>query len=294
MSEHQSKYDQVTNRIIAELEEGVAPWVKPWSTGSSVAMPCNAATGRAYSGINVLTLWDAAMRAAYPVPRWLTFRQVQEHRGYVRKGERGARVFFVKSIAQDEDEEQHRKRRSLLRAYTVFNVAQCEELPARFYDVPAERPAEEQRQAMEQFLTAVGATVRFGGDRAFYSPSADVIVLPAFAAFESAGHFYATSLHEHMHWSGSEKRLAREFGKRFGDRAYAADELVAELGAAFLCARIGIEGKLRHAEYIGSWIELLKDDPRAIFTAASKASQAADFLSSFSEVNHNDDTGEAE
>lgn len=173
----------------------------------------------------------------------------------------------------------------------VFNVAQCEDLPARFYDVPAERPAEERHKAAESFLAAVGAEIRFGGDRAFYSPSADVIVLPAFAAFESAGHFYATSLHEHVHWSGSAKRLAREFG----DRSYAAEELVAELGAAFLCAHLGIEGLLRHAEYIGSWIELLKDDPRAIFTAASKASRAADFLSSFSEANHTaDDIGETE
>lgn len=293
MSEQQQKYDKVTNRIIAELEEGVAPWVEPWKAGAAVAMPSNATTGRRYSGINVLTLWDAALQAAYPIPRWLTFRQVKEHHGHVRKDEHGATVFFVKSILADDEEDPRKKRRSLLRAYTVFNVAQCKGLPPRFFEVPAARPIGERHEGADVFLAATGAKVRHGGGKAYYSPAYDVIALPAFEAFESPGHYYATSLHEHVHWAGSEKRLAREFGKRFGDRAYAAEELVAELGAAFLCAHLGIEGQLRHAEYIGSWIELLKGDPRAIFTAASKASQAADFLNSFSKAADYNDTSEA-
>lgn len=282
MSTKESQYERITHSIIADLAQGVAPWVKPWRSGAPVSMPVNAVTARPYSGVNVLTLWDVALRRGYPAPRWLTYRQAQERHGHVRKGERGTTVFFVRSIPREDEEGVVTRRRSLLRSYTVFNVAQCEGLPAHLQEVSVPGAQEERHGAADAFLAAAAAEVRHGGDRAYYSPSQDVICLPPFGAFESSGHYYATSLHEHVHWAGSEKRLSREFGKRFGDRSYAAEELVAELGAAFLCAHLGIEGKLRHAEYIGSWITLLNDDSRAIFTAASKASQAADFLRAFS------------
>lgn len=283
MPTKESQYERITRSILADLEQGVAPWVKPWRSGAPVSMPVNAVTARPYSGVNVLTLWDVALRRGYPAPRWITYRQAQEQHAHVRKGERGTTVFFVRSIAREDEEGAVTGHRSILRSYTVFTVAQCEGLPAHLQEVPVPGAKEERHGAADAFLTAAAADVRHGGDRAYYSPSQDVICLPPFEAFESPGHYYATSLHEHVHWTGSEKRLSREFGKRFGDRSYAAEELVAELGAAFLCAHLGIEGKLRHAEYIGSWITLLNDDSRAIFTAASKASQAAGFLRSFSE-----------
>lgn len=286
-------YDKVTNSIIRELDAGVAPWVKPWSGGAGdVSLPYNAATNREYSGINIPILWATALEKGYGLPRWLTFRQARELGGHVRKGEQGTTVVFVKRLApragkQSEDDDTSGDRRSrprgVLRSFTVFNVAQCDGLPERLSRSVMLQPEGERHQAAERFIVATGAEVRHGGSRAFYSPAHDVVGLPPFAAFESPGHYYATALHEHVHWSGSEKRLAREFGKRFGDRAYAAEELVAELGAAFLCGCLGVEGHLRHAEYIGSWLDLLKDDSRAIFTAASKASQAADFLRAFSE-----------
>lgn len=287
----QSLYEQVTNGIIRELEAGTAPWVKPWSTGSDdVSLPYNAATSREYSGINIPVLWATALDRGYVLPRWLTFRQAKELGGHVRKGEQGTTVVFVKRLppqAEGNDEEEGEARskpKSVLRSFTVFNVAQCDGLPARLSLPMTPRPEGERHQAAEAFLEATKAEVRHGGNRAFYSPTHDFVGLPPFAAFESAGHYYATSLHEHVHWTGSENRLAREFGKRFGDRAYAAEELVAELGAAFLCAHLGIEGRLRHAEYVKSWLELLKEDARAIFTAASRASQAADYLRAFSEA----------
>lgn len=287
----QSLYEQVTNAIIRELEAGVAPWVKPWRAGAhDVSLPYNAATSREYSGINVPVLWATALDRGYTLPRWLTFRQAKEQGGHVRKGEQGTTVVFVKRLppqagGSDDEEGTTRSRpKSVLRSFTVFNVAQCDGLPPRLSAPLAPRPEGERHQAAEAFLKATKAEVRHGGNRAFYSPQHDFVGLPPFAAFESPGHYYATSLHEHVHWAGSGKRLAREFGKRFGDRAYAAEELVAELGAAFLCAHLGIKGRLRHAEYLGSWLELLKDDSRAIFTAASRASQAADYLRAFSEA----------
>lgn len=297
-----SIYETVTNRIIRELEQGVAPWVKPWSAGADeVSLPYNAATSREYSGINIPVLWVTALNRGYTLPRWLTFRQTKELGGHVRKGEQGTSIVFVKRLAprsgqtddEDETDDRRSKSRSILRSFTVFNVAQCDGLPPRLSLPTAPRPEGERHQAAEAFLKATKAEVRHGGNRAFYSPQHDFVGLPPFAAFESAGHYYATSLHEHVHWAGSEKRLSRDFGKRFGDRAYAAEELVAELGAAFLCAHLGIEGHLRHTEYLGSWLELLKDDARAVFTAASKASQAADYLRAFSEdlaEEANDDT----
>jgi antirestriction protein ArdC len=287
----QSLYEQVTNTIIRELEAGVAPWVKPWSAGADdVSLPYNAATSREYSGINVPILWATALDRGYALPRWLTFRQARELGGHVRKGEQGTTVVFVKRLpphAEENDEGDDTTRskpRSVLRSFTVFNVAQCEGLSPRLSLPTATRPEGERQEAAEAFLKATKAEVRHGGNRAFYSRQHDFVGLPPFSAFESAGHYYATSLHEHVHWTGSENRLAREFGKRFGDRAYAAEELVAEFGAAFLCAHLGIEGQLRHAEYLGSWLELLKEDSRAIFTAASRASQAVDYLRAFSEV----------
>lgn len=283
-------HEEVTGTIVAELAAGVIPWVKPWKSGpGGKCLPFNVATNRSYRGVNVLGLWAAAIGGGYPLPRWLTFRQAKKLGGFVKKGEKGTPIVLVKQFTPGDRHEdgtgeggEAAKQVTFLRYFWVFNVAQAEGLPAHLYAVPEPEPAGERHARAEGFLKAIGADIRHGGDRACYVPARDCIMLPPFGAFEGAEHYYATSFHEHAHWSGHGTRLSRDLSGRFGSRAYAAEELVAELTAAFLCAELGIEGRLRHAEYIGSWLGLLRSDAKAVFTAASRASEAADYLRAFS------------
>ncbi len=268
-------YTNVTNRIIEELESGAYPWVKPWKAGEAV-MPQNAVTGRPYNGINVLILWMTAQAALYPENRWLTFHQALDKGGHVRKGERGTQVVLVKKISVGEEEADDRKQVSMLKTFTVFNVAQVEGLTTS--------PAIAERiTPVSEFVAATKAEIRHGHPQAFYSPGHDAICLPNPETFEEPCHYDATLLHELTHWTGHKSRLDRQLGGRFGSEAYAAEELVAELGAAFLCPHLGVKGMLRHAGYIEDWLRLLKGDNRAIFTASAKAAQAVDYLRSFSE-----------
>ena len=275
-------YANVTNAIIEELERGAVPWTRPWRTDrhSTGVMPANAVTGRAYSGINIPILWGSAGQNGYPTHAWITFKQAIEHKACVRKGEKGTHVVFTKSVAF-KNEDDALEKRSMLREYTVFNVAQIDGYA--FKETPA-KPEHERHEAVEAFIKATNAEIRHGGDKACFVPALDFINLPPVSSFKSIETYYAVSLHEHGHWSGHKPRLDRDLSGRFGTRAYAAEELVAELTAAFLCALLGIKGELRHAGYIENWLDLLKHDNRAIFTAASKASQAADYLRSFSET----------
>lgn len=269
------------------MERGVVPWTKPWKTDKSVGiMPANAITGRAYSGINVPILWDSTDRNGYPSHQWLTYKQAQAAGGNVKKGEKSTHVVFTKPLVY-KDEADEERRASMLREYNVFNVQQIDGLEIK---EPAPKPEPERHAVVDAFIAATGADIRLGGDRACFVPSKDFIILPHASAFKGIEHFYATSLHECGHWAGAEKRLNRNLTGRFGTKAYAAEELIAELTAAFLCAHLGIKGELRHADYIANWLELLRSDDRAIFTAASKASQAANHLRSYSECS--DDQGE--
>jgi antirestriction protein ArdC len=274
-------YTEVSARIVAELERGAAPWVKPWSATAGQNVPQNAVTNRPYSGCNVILLWLARNRG-WPTPRFLTFKQAIEAGGNVRKGEHGTKVYFVKQlqVKNGEGEEAETRLVPMLREYTVFNVDQCENLPD---SVRAGKPMRvrnpDTRDALaEEFLRATGADIREGHGEAFFVPSHDFISMPAFEAFKGADHFYNVTFHELTHWTGHKSRLDRDLKNRFGSRDYAAEELVAELGAAFLCAEFGFDGDVRNAGYIASWIELLKADKRAFFTACSKASKAADYL----------------
>jgi antirestriction protein ArdC len=273
-------YQNVTARILSELEAGTAPWVKPWSATPGKNIPHNAATNRPYSGCNVILLWLSQGR--FTSPRFMTFKQAKDLGGNVKKGEHGFTVYFVKPMVGKKEGEETAKTFTMLKAYTVFNVDQCENLPAKILTPEPVKPrhADERDATIDEFIAATGADFRddVGGDRAYYSPSTDFVAMPAFAAFKSASHYYATAFHELGHWTGSAKRLDRQFGKRFGDRAYAAEELVAELTSAFLCAEFNIDGRLQHADYIANWIALLKDDARAFFTAASAAQKAADYM----------------
>jgi antirestriction protein ArdC len=275
-------YMEVSARIVAELEAGAAPpWIKPWSATPGANTPCNAATNRPYSGCNVVLLW-LSQAAGYRTPRFLTFKQALELGGHVRKGERGTRVYFVKQleIRDGADDEPSIQLVPMMREYTVFNVDQCDGLPDT---VTAGKPMrvrnpDARDDLADQFLRATGADIREGHGEAYYVPSRDFVSMPAFGAFKSADHFYGTAFHELTHWTGHKSRLDRDFKNRFGSRSYAGEELVAELGAAFLCAEFGFDGDLRHAGYIAHWIDLLRADKRAFFTACSQASKAADYL----------------
>ena len=279
-------YREVSDRILAELKTGAAPWVKPWSATPGMNNPVNARTARPYSGCNVVLLWMAAQANGWNVLRFLTYKQATELGGNVRKGEHGTKVYFVKRLeVQDRNAPEgsdETKLIPMMREYTVFNVAQCEGLPPGIVNKAMGKPRnhDQRNQWADAFMVASGADIREGAGEAYYAPGKDFISLPAFRAFKNADNFYSTAFHEMGHWTGAKARLDRSEGMkgRFGDKAYAAEELVAELCAAFLCAEFSFDGELRHAGYIGHWIELLKHDPRAFFTATSKAWAAADYL----------------
>jgi antirestriction protein ArdC len=274
-------YAEVSARIISELERGAAPWIKPWPATAGHNVPQNAVTNRPYSGCNVILLWLARDRG-WATPRFLTYKQAAEAGGHVRKGEHGTKVYFVKQLQLRDEKGDDADLRlvPMMREYTVFNVSQCENLPD---SISAGKPMRvrnpDARDALaDQFLRATGADLREGHGEAYYVPSRDFISMPAFAAFKGADHFYNVAFHELTHWAGHKSRLDRDLKHRFGSRDYAAEELVAELGAAFLCAEFGFNNDLRHAGYIATWIDLLKADKRAFFTACSRASKAADYL----------------
>jgi len=284
----QDIYTRITASIVAELEKGARPWVKPWNAehaAGRITRPLRH-NGQPYSGINVLSLWASASVQGFAAPIWMTYRQASELGAYVRKGEKGSPVVYANALTKTEtdaatgDEVERAVR--FLKGYTVFNVEQIEGLPDHFYAPAAPRlepPARIERA--EKFFAATGASISYGGSRAFYRRSTDSIVMPPIEAFRDAQTFYSTLCHECCHWTSTESRLAREFGsKRFGSEGYAMEELVAELGAAFLCADLdlSLEPRQDHADYIANWLTVLKDDNRAIFTAASHAQRATDCL----------------
>ena len=276
-------YAEVSTRIVAELEAGAAPWAKPWSATAGMNTPCNAATNRPYSGCNVLLLW-MAQTAGYRTPRFLIFKQALELGGNVSRGEHGTKVYFVKQLnvpdKEGSDGNSAARLVPMMREYTVFNVDQCENLPDSIYaGKPIRLRNPDMRDELaDAFLHSTGADIREGQGEAFYVPSRDYISMPAFDAFKGADHFYNVAFHELTHWAGHRSRLDRDLKNWFGARNYAAEELIAELGAAFLCAEFGFDGDVRNAGYIASWVELLKADKRAFFTACSNASKAADYL----------------
>jgi antirestriction protein ArdC len=269
-------YASVTARILAELEAGTPPWVRPWS-GEAYPVPCNALTKRHYRGINTIVLGMEAHCHGYSTNLWCTFRQALHLGGHVRKGERSSTIVFYELKSVTDEESQHRNI-PVLRLFSVFNVDQVDGLPSEFRSVPAADPAWDPSAAAEQVITGSDATILHQGFRAFYSPASDRIYLPVRSTFADAGGYYATALHELCHWTGSRSRLGRKLGGRFGEAAYAMEELVAELGAAFLSAHCHLDGRLQHASYIASWLGLLRRDKRAVFVAAAPAQKAADYL----------------
>ena len=286
--ERQDIYSRITTQIMASLAKGVRPWVKPWNAehaAGRITRPLRH-NGQPYAGINVLSLWTSALAQNFTAPIWMTFRQAIELDAHVRKGEKGSLVVYANKITRTETDEatgdETEQEIPFLKGYTVFNVEQIDGLPAPFYAKaePLLDPLARIERA-ERFFGVVGALVSHGGNRAFYRPATDTIQLPPFESFRDADSYYATLAHELTHWTGSKSRLARDFGsKRFGSQGYAMEELVAELGAAFLCAdlELALEAREDHAAYIANWLEVLANDSRAVFTAAAHAQRAADFI----------------
>ena len=280
-------YTRVTSRIIAELEQGVRPWLKPWNAeyaADRITRP-RRANGQPYMGINVLMLWGEALAQGFTCPVWMTYRQARELGGQVRKGEHGALVVYADRIRKTEtgdNGDEIEREIPFMKGYTVFNSEQIDGLPEHFYARPSlPGPAPERIAAAERFAAATRADIRHGGNQAFYAIAADRVQVPPFESFADPESYYATLLHELTHWTRHPARLNRDFGrKRWGDEGYAAEELVAKLGAAFLCADLAItpEPRADHASYIGNWLTVLKNDKRAIFTAAAYAQRAADYL----------------
>ena len=283
-----SLYDDITDKIITELEAGKLPWVQPWgSTAAPLAMPKNAATNRNYSGINVLLLWGAVVQHGYPCQGWLTYKQAEALGGSVMKGERGTTIVYANKFVPDGEKTraaevgEDPQAIPFLKRYSVFNAAQCEGMPE---DVMAAAPPPLPgliEPQVEALIAATSIELRIGGNRAYYVPAHDYVQVPPPHAYFEPINWHRTALHELGHATGHASRLGRDLSGGFGTRKYAFEELVAELNAAFCCASLGIVPTVRHADYIGSWLEVLREDNRAIVRAASQASKAADWLLGF-------------
>lgn len=319
-----SLYDEVTDRIVEELEAGRIPWVQPWdAAGFAPGLPKNADTHRSYSGINILILWAEAARRGFAAQGWLTFRQALGAGGAVRKGEKGTTIFYAARFtpqggvagAGDGGRGQGEGGASgargggaavgrpavggaaaggagaseagtggavpFLKRFTVFNVAQCEGLPDRCTRAAAPMPPRQIIPHAEALIAATGADIRIGGNEAYYHPGGDYVALPPQQAFGQQIDYYRTALHELGHWTGHPSRLARDQRGGFASAPYGREELCAELASAFLCAALAIQPTVRHADYIGAWLGIMRADSRAIFKAASQASKAADYLLGF-------------
>jgi antirestriction protein ArdC len=283
-------YDEITDKIVAELEAGRVPWVQPWGSTAvkaHLAIPKNASTARHYRGVNILILWGSVIERGFTGQSWLTFRQALSLGGHVRKGERGTTVVYADRFVPSDE-----KRRGaetgeeaqtipFLKRFTVFNTDQCEDLPPEIATAAPTPPPAMIEPRIEALIKATGINFRIGGDRAFYAPIEDYVQVPPPQAYFEPINWHRTALHELGHATGHRSRLDRDQSGSYGTRKYAFEELVAELSAAFGCASLGIVPTVRHSDYIGSWLEVLREDNRAIVRAASQASKAADYLLSF-------------
>lgn len=286
-TERADVYTRVTNAIIAELEKGARPWLRPWNAehaAGRITRPMRA-NGQPYKGVNVLMLWMAAELQGFAAPIWMTFHQARELGAGVKKGSKGSLVVYADRIRKTEtgdDGEETERDIYFMKGYTVFNVEQIEGLPTHFYATAALQLDPVQRiESADLFFANTGADIRHGGNQAYYAGEADYVQMPPFVSFKDAESYCATLAHELCHWTKHPSRLDRDLGRRkFGDEGYAREELVAEIGSAFLCCDLGITPEPRedHAAYLDHWLTVMKEDKRAIFQAAAHAQKAVDFL----------------
>ncbi|PBB17409.1 zincin-like metallopeptidase domain-containing protein [Mesorhizobium sp. WSM4313] len=283
-------YARITDRIVAELEKGIRPWMQPWQSSNAsgrVTRPLRH-NGLPYNGMNVLLLWSETVARGFSSPMWMTFKQALELGGGVRKGETGSVVVFASRFIRTETDTQREeidREIPFLKAYSVFNIAQIDGLPDQFYRRQAERVRDPiaRIEHADRFVANTGAVIRHGGDRAYFAPVTDHIQMPPFRTFRDAASYVATLSHEVTHWTSAPHRVNRDLSRYAKDRSERArEELIAELGSCFLCADLGIAPELEprpdHASYLGSWLKVLADDKRAIFSAAAHAQRAVAFL----------------
>jgi len=282
-----SIYEVITNQIVRAIEEGAATYQMPWHRVSAdITCPINVVSGRGYRGLNVISLWMIAQANCFQSGTWATYQQWQEKGAQVRKGEKSATVFSWKKLERDQDGELDfgtgdRGQHFVAKAYHVFNAEQVD----RYEPQNVPQLSEEARdEAAERFFRSIPANVSEGGDVACYEPGADIVCMVPFGQFKEAAGYYAVLAHELTNWTGAKSRLDRDLSGRFGSEAYAMEELVAELGAAFVARQLGLpsDPRIDHAPYIANWLKVLKNDSRAIFAAAGKAHAAADYLAAFS------------
>jgi antirestriction protein ArdC len=281
-------YQDVTDAVVRELEQGAVPWVKPWAAASApLGMPRSAASRKFYSGINVLILWDSVLKRGFASQEWLTFRQALNLGGHVRRGEKGTTICHADSFIPKSERERAAETGEaanvvpFLKRFVVFNVEQCEGLPAHIVAKPKPVDPSALNADADALIAATAARFVEGGGEAFYHQGEDFIRLPFRETFLSPADYYCTALHELGHWTALPLRLNRDLKHRFGSSAYAREELIAELTSAFLCAHLNILPQIRHAGYLGRWLQILKEDARAIFHAASQASKASEFILAF-------------
>lgn len=278
-------YRQVAEEIVAELREGSVPWVKPWDAGGAIEIARNAATGKPYSGVNVLLLWNATRRGGFSCNRWMTFRQARTVANGVKRGSRGSLVVFAREylprreqerVASGEVSPEEAERRFHLRTYRVFNLDQLVDPPKRL--LPTVTTAEERYDNAEAVLNGCGARVVHAPGDAFYDLEGDTVVMPRRSQFEMSEDYYSTLLHELVHWTGHPNRLDRTFGESQFDPTYVEEELIAELGAAFLCSTLGIQPRTRHSDYIAHWLSQIDAEPKSLFRSSTAASHATNYL----------------
>lgn len=282
-------YARITDRIVADLERGVRPWMQPWSaanTAGRITRPLRH-NGQPYSGINVILLWSEAVSRGFASPMWMTFKQASELGAHVRKGETGSTVVYASRFTKTETDrsgDEVERDIPFLKAYTVFCVDQIDGLPDHYYGKPGATADPVERIAhADAFFAATGAAIRHGGTKAFFSPSLDLIQMPPFESFRDAASYVAVLSHEATHWTAAPARVNRDLSRYAKDRSERArEELIAELGSVFLCADLGIVPELEprpdHASYLASWLEVLSNDKRFIFSAAAHSQRAVTFL----------------
>jgi antirestriction protein ArdC len=282
-------YARITDRIVADLERGVRPWVRPWNAANAagrVTRPLRS-NGMPYQGINVVLLWSEAVSRGFASSTWMTFKQSLELGGHIRKGETGTMVVYANKIIKTETDDKGddvERTVPFLRSYTVFCVDQIDGLPDQYYtSVAPSTPPERRLAHADAFFANTGATIRHGGDKAYYAPSLDLIQMPTFESFRDAESYTATLAHECVHWTAPAHRVNRDLSRYAKDRSERArEELIAELGACFLSADLGVvpelEPRADHASYLASWLEVLSNDKRFIFSAAAHAQRAVTYL----------------
>ena len=273
-------YQRITNQIIAAIEAGTATFEMPWHhSGGSVSRPSNVLSEKQYRGVNIMSLWASSLEHEFSSGLWGTYRQWKQKGAHVCKGERGTPIVFYKRVDRDIDDanDDHSSFYLLARGFTVFNLDQVEGFEAPQIDP---LPEEHRIAKAESFFANLKIKTAYGGSEAYYRPSTDTVHMPAFSDFKEASGFYSVLGHECGHASGAKHRLDRDLKGRFGDERYAAEEAIVEFASSFIMADLGIacEPRPDHAAYIASWLKVLKDDPKAVFSAASKAQQVADWM----------------